>query len=216
MIFITALVISPVSAYIYTEDVDGDLTVPVGGNTFLTARFENSTKLNQEGIRDANFTTANHTFPYSAAYKITYKNAEGKTDYLITWKCDDTDYLDDYIFNDYYGHYSGYLNDNTTPIFMYMEGDYVYGIILDCENITYTESDLVHEILAKSDYALSNESYEIEKAPAGGFSTHSHYGGVRTDPYEIAGNDPYSYYDYFDYEDNVDIDEYLYDNGYDE
>lgn len=88
------------SAYIYTEEVDGSLQVPVGGNMFLTAKLENATKINQEGVSDANFTTGNHTFPYHAAYRITYKNSKGQTDYLISGKCDNSPYLDDCIFDD--------------------------------------------------------------------------------------------------------------------
>lgn len=214
LILIMLLLILPASAYIYTEEVEGNLEVPVGGHTFLTAKLENATKLNQEGIKDANFTTANHTFPYKAAYKITYRNAEGKVDYLITWRCSDEHYLDDYVFNDYSGHYSGYLSDNKTPIFMYMGEDDVYGIILDAKNITYTEADLVHRILGKYNYALSNSTYEVQKAPIDSYQ--SHYNGPVIDPYETARNDPYAYYDYFDYEDNIYLDEYLYDQGYDE
>ena len=215
LIAIILLLLPAANAYIYTEEVDGSLQVPVGGNMFLTATLENATKLNQEGVSDANFTTGNHTFPYQAAYKITYKNSKGQTDYLITWKCDNGPYLDDYVFDDYYRFYSGYLSDNKTPITMETDGDYVYGIILDTKNITYDEADLVHDILGKYNYALSNGS-SLPSAPSAPIYYESHYNGPVIDPYETARNDPYAYYDYFDYEDNVDIDEYLYDQGYDE
>ena len=194
LIAIILLLLPAASAYIYTEEVDGSLQVPVGGNMFLTATLENATKLNQEGVSDSNFTTGNHTFPYQAAYKP---------------------YLDDYIFDDYYRFYSGYLSDNKTPIAMETDGDYVYGIILDTKNITYDEADLVHGILGKYNYALSNGS-SLPSAPSAQFYHESHYNGPVIDPYETARNDPYAYYDYFDYEDNIAIDEYLYDQGYDE
>jgi hypothetical protein len=66
---------------IYSEDI---LEVPIGDNIFLMAIFDNCTKINQERIAPGNFTTLhNHTFHWENAFKITYKNNEGKTDYFI-------------------------------------------------------------------------------------------------------------------------------------
>ncbi|MGV8133071.1 MAG: zinc ribbon domain-containing protein, partial [Methanobrevibacter sp.] len=46
-------------------------------------------------------------------------------------------------------------------------------------------------------------------------STPSHYKGVDTSPDTIAKNDPDSYYDYYEYGDDPDIDDYLESEGYD-
>lgn len=43
----------------------------------------------------------------------------------------------------------------------------------------------------------------------------SHYRGVDTSPDTIAKNDPDSYYDYYEYGDNPDVDDYLESEGYD-
>ena len=213
IILIMALLILPsASAYIYTEEEDGNLKVPVGGNIFIMAKLENTTKLNQEGISDGNFTSLNHTFPYKAAYKITYRTADGKTDYLITWKCNVSNYFDDYVFSNY-DFYSGYLTDNKTPIYMEYDNGYVHGIVMDTENVTCTEADLVHKILGRYNYVLSDTTYP-EATYSGDYR--QHYDGPVIDPYETVENDPYAYYDYFDYEDNLQIDDYLYDYGYDE
>lgn len=191
----------------------------VGGNMFITAHFENATKINQERVPSASFTTLqNHTFHYENAYKITYKNPDGKMDYFITWSCNVTDdYYALYDMHDLNYFYSDYTVDNKV---VYMEippsSDYVYGIILDTQNISYTEADLVHGIL-DLDYVLSNDTYDVPTAVNGGFGySQGHYNGPVIEPYELARNDPWAYYDHFDYEDNVDIDEYLYDEGYDE
>lgn len=59
------------------------------------------------------------------------------------------------------------------------------------------------------DSATSNHvSYSYDSYP-------SHYGGVDTSPDTIAKNDPDSYYDYYEYGDNPDVDDYLESEGYD-
>ena len=213
LFFIMLMVMPQASAYVYTEESDGSLIVPVGGNIFTKAILENASKIDQTRIKDGNFTTNGTVCPYKDAYMITYRTDDGKTDFLITWQCDVEAYLDDYIFSDLTEFYSGYLSDNRTPVYMEIYGDYVYGIILDTENITYTEANLLYDILGKYSYATSDFVYPQVDAS---YPVDSHYNGPVIDPYETARNDPYAYYDYFDYEDNVDIDEYLYDQGYDE
>ena len=54
----------------------------------------------------------------------------------------------------------------------------------------------------------SYESYSYE-------SPSSHYKGVDTSPDTLAKNNPGSYYDYYEYGDNPDIDDYLESEGYD-
>lgn len=46
-------------------------------------------------------------------------------------------------------------------------------------------------------------------------SSNSHYRGVTTDQYDLARNDPGSYYDHYEYGDDYDIDDYLESEGYD-
>ena len=46
-------------------------------------------------------------------------------------------------------------------------------------------------------------------------SPSSHYRGVDTSPDTLAKNDPDSYYDYYEYGDNPDVDDYLESEGYD-
>lgn len=43
----------------------------------------------------------------------------------------------------------------------------------------------------------------------------NHYSTVVDDRYSVAKNDPDSYYDYYEYGDNYDIDNYLESEGYD-
>lgn len=54
----------------------------------------------------------------------------------------------------------------------------------------------------------SYESYSYE-------SPSSHYKGVDTSPDTLAKNNPGSYYDYYEYGDNPDVDDYLESEGYD-
>lgn len=208
------LLIVPIAS---AEDIDVGIN-----NPFITAHLENCTILNEERIPDGNFTTdSNYTFPYENARKITYEINGSVRDYMIVWECGLDSYLDEIVyFNDYLNFYS----DNVSQPIMgvcYIEqssgGNYIDGIILDCENISYTEAELVREIIGHYDYGVTSDpEIEIPKAPVSFDSYDSHYHGPVIDKYDLVRNDPYSYYDYFDYEDDMAIDDYMYDNGYDE
>lgn len=63
-----------------------------------------------------------------------------------------------------------------------------------------------------STYSSPTSSSHYSSSPSS--SSHSHY-SVRTDPYELARNDPGSYYDHYEYGDDYDIDDYLESEGYD-
>jgi hypothetical protein len=116
--------------------------------------------------------------------------------------------------------YSDYTLDNKSVFYIEMpySNDMVYGVMFDTQNVSITEGNLVHDILHHRHNALSSENHSQPATPTSYYYAtpiRSHYDGIEIDPYEMARNDPYSYYDYFDYEDNIDIDEYLYDNEYD-
>ena len=200
-----------------------DVSIPLGDYPFLNANFENCTITDQVRIKDFNLTTeSNYTFPVQNAKKITYQINDSVEDFLIIWQCSDEEYFETLSsLHDLSYFYSDYTTKPVNGV-CFMEipsrSDDVYGIILDCENITYTEEDLVHHILGLYSYGLTSDQYpDITFNGLGGYyQSSSHYNGPVTDPYDIARNDPYAYYDYFDYEDNIDIDEYLYDYGYDE
>lgn len=201
---------------------DESADISVADSPFLTAHLENCTIINQERINNANFTTgSNYTFPYINAKNITYEINGTVRDYMIVWKCPIGNYLDVLsCFHDLTRFYSDYV---TSPIngVCYMEkstdAEYIYGIILDSENISYTEGDLVHDVLGKYDYGLTSDPIiEIKGVASPADSYDSHYHGPVIDKYDLVRNDPYSYYDYFDYEDDMAIDDYMYDNGYDE
>ena len=192
----------------------------LGEYSQLTAHFENCTIIKQEKAPDASFTTAlNSTFHYENAHKITYRTADGITDYFIIWQCNSS--ADEYYvicdFHDLEAFYSDYTMDNKSVVYIQQTNDDFYGILLDRQNISYTEADLVYEILRLDYRALTYSDYNYAQGDgyyASPQSGYGHYNGPVIDPYETLRNDPYAYYDYFDYEDNIDIDEYLYDWGY--
>ena len=67
----------------------------------------------------------------------------------------------------------------------------------------------------------STDSYYSDDSDTSSYGSYSydnypsHYRGVDTSPDTIAKNDPDSYYDYYEYGDNPDVDDYLESEGYD-
>ena len=192
--------------------------IPYYEGTLLEYNFQNYTKINQEPISPKNITTVhNITVPLKNAYKITYKNPENKNDYLIVWKCDESE---DYYFlrnlHDLSYHYSDYTKDNKSVVFMEISNDnMVRGILLDTENISYTEDELVHKLLGHTGWELTNSGYHynppIDVIDASPHNYHPHQSS-RSEQWDMAINDPDWYYDHYDYGDNGDIDNYLYEN----
>ena len=88
-------------------------------------------------------------------------------------------------------------------LFLSFIGGSILNIIDPPEETNYYTSD--------NSYS-SSSSHHYTSSPSS--SSNSHY-SVRTDPYELARNDPGSYYDHYEYGDNYEIDDYLESEGYD-
>ena len=195
----------------------------LGDGTLTRATFDNCTKISQENIAPGNFTTIhNYTFHWENAYKVTYKNNEGQTDYFIIWCCNlSEEYYVLSSFHDLYEYYSDYTNDNNSVIYVESPNeDCVCGILVDTQNISYSEEDLVHGILGLSSmYELTNSGYHYNPPIDVHDASPHHYTPHKSskssnDAWDMAINDPDWYYDHYDYGYNGDIDEYLYDQYY--
>lgn len=181
--------------------------------------FKNCTKINQETIGPGSVTTIhNITMHWQNALKITYKNNESKQDYFIVWKCNTTDeYYFLYNLHELTHHYSDYAKDNKSVVFVNIKFDgLVYGILVDTQNITYSEKDLVHGILQHTSYELTNSGFHYNPPIDVIDVSHHHksYNSLKGNQWDMAKNDPDWYYDHYDYGDNGDVDEYLYEYYY--
>ena len=193
--------------------------VPIGDNLFLKASFDNCTIINQEKIEPGNFTTLhNYTFHWENASKITYKNNEGKVDYFIVWQCNQSDeYYILYDLHDLTYHYSDYTADNTSVVYIENDRGSAYGILVDTQNISYSEDKLVHGILGlSSSYELTNSGYHNPPINLVDVSPHDYHksNSLKGNQWDMAIKDPDWYYDHYDYGDNGEVDEYLYDYYY--
>lgn len=180
---------------------------PVAGMPYLTA-------INRGNIPDGCFTTLQkHTFRYGNACRVSCKNPEGRTVRFTAWSCSVSgQYYLIYDLSYFYLSYSDYTIDSKGVVFMQIPHDgRVYGILFDCLNISYAESGLLYGILGMNHLAPTYQDvvYDYSGGSSGGFS--SRCSGQVIDPYQLAYSDPSCYYDYFDEEDYVDIDEYIYD-----
>ena len=83
------------------------------------------------------------------------------------------------------------------------------------DEITYSESELIYVILGLNPYGF-DLSYSGDSTTTSSASTTSsdHYHTVVEDRYSLSRNDPGSYYDYYEYGDNYEIDNYLESQGY--
>lgn len=198
-----------------TAYADNGFDIALGDYPFLVASFDNCTLLSHEKIPQGSFTTLhNHTFHWQNASKITYRNNEGRTDYFIIWQCSPGDEYDVlYSMHDLDAYYSDYANDNKSVVFMEIpKAEDVYGILLDTQNISYTEEDLVHGILGLFAHGLTNSGYQYN-APIDVHDAspkENYYSNYKSEQWDMAINDPDWYYDHYDYGDDGDIDEYLY------
>ena len=118
------------------------------------ATLENALVISRQGFSGGNFTTLQgDTFHYGNALNVTYLNSESVRDYLIVWKCEISDDYYQILDSDWH-YYFDYTNDRNC--LMYMEihygSDYVYGMIFDMHNITYSQREVLHNILNK-DYS---------------------------------------------------------------
>lgn len=199
---------------------EGGIEYYIGHGTSTRANFDNCIQINSEGISSGSITTIhNQTFHWDKAHKITYKNNEGKIDYFIIWQSNtNEEYYFLYSFHELNAYYSDYSKDNKSVVYMEIppNEDYVYGILVDTQNITYSEEDLVHGILGLSSvYELTNSGYHynppIDVIDASSHDYHPHKSSS-SEQWDMAINDPYWYYEHYDYGDNGEIDQYLYEN----
>lgn len=122
-----------------------------------------------------------------------------------------------------YGFYEVYndvqiANRNSSPNLIndfknWNQQNKIIAILIICAILILTLNSLISfsstDSYSPGDSATSNHvSYSYDSYP-------SHYGGVDTSPDTIAKNDPDSYYDYYEYGDNPDVDDYLESEGYD-
>lgn len=122
-----------------------------------------------------------------------------------------------------YGFYEVYndvqiANRNSSPNLIndfknWNQHSKIIAILIICVILILTLNSLISfsstDSYSPGDSATSNHvSYSYDSYP-------SHYGGVDTSPDTIAKNDPDSYYDYYEYGDNPDVDDYLESEGYD-
>lgn len=194
--------------------------IPVNDAGSLKASFENITILNVEKAPKATYTTqTDYSFGYDNAKRITYMNGEGKLDWVIVWQCRFFDfYKEPNELFDAGRSFCDIAKDNKSVVYAEESPreETVYGIILDTQNVSYTCDELLYDILGFERPEVQNDTNISMPISYSYTPERSHYNGPVIDPYELARDDPWAYYDHFDYEDNVDIDEYLYDEGYDE
>lgn len=212
ILMITALLMPTIHA-------ENGFDIALGDYPFLVATFDGCEIISQERIPDGNFTTLHdYTFRWHNATKVTYRNAEGKTDYLMVWQCWPTEEYDVvYGMHELDSYYSDYTKDNKSVVFMEIpKAKYVYGILVDTQNISYTEEELVHGMMNLFAHELTNSGYHystpIDVHDAS--PKESRYIAPNSDQWMMAINDPDWYYDHYDYGDNGYIDEYLYEYHY--
>lgn len=214
MSFIVGAVINlvlPPSEAVYGDEV----VVDIGENDFLVATLKGCAKVSEEKIPDASFKTSAGQFSYFDAKNITYVDTQGRMDYLIVWKSTPDKYYD--FKNGSVNQYvSAYLTDRDAKCFMeysYENGE-VYGIILGCDNIQYSESDLMYSILGLNRTGFSL-SYTTPSSSYVSYDSGNHYHTVIPDRYTLSRTDPGAYYDHYEYGDDYGIDDYLEVEGYD-
>lgn len=154
-IILTILILLAALPACHAEDVD----IPLGDYPFLNAHLEDVTIIDEDRIPSGCVTTLhNLTFPYENAHKITYTNNESKTDYLIIWQCNASEeYYVLSSMHDLSAFHSDYTQNRTGVMYVEVpDVDEAYGIILDTQNITYTEEDLVHDILGLYNRGLTS------------------------------------------------------------
>ena len=206
-------IIFPPSEARYSDEV----VVDIGGDNVLVATLDDCLKVSEENIPDGAFRTALGTdLFWKDAKNITYVDTYGKKGNMIVWKTSPDGYG---IFDaDSISFVSDYLDSSDKTCFLvnFPEKNAVYGIIIGNDNISYTESQLLYDILGlnRTEYSLT---YDVSSYSSPGMytDTSSHYHTVVPDRYTLSRTDPGAYYDHYEYGDNYDIDNYLESEGYD-
>ena len=189
----------------------------IGGDGVLIATLDDCLKVSEENIPDGTFKTALGTnLIWKDAKNITYVDTYGERGNMIVWKTSTDGYG---IFDvGKISFVSDYLDSSDKVCFLvnFPEKNAVYGIIIGNDNISYTESQLLYDILGlnRTEYSLTYDvsSYSSSSSYSGGSS---HYHTVVPDRYTLSRTDPGAYYDHYEYGDNYDIDDYLESEGYD-
>lgn len=207
------LLVAPSQA-VYSDKVVED----IGGDNMLVATLKSCAKVGEENIADGSFKTAlGQNLEWKNAKNISYVDMSGKHGFLIVWKASPEDYstISD---NNEIGYISDYLTSMEGQCFLvhYPEKDAVYGIIISTDNIDYSESDLMYDILGLNSKDFSLTYYTQSSYSSSGYSgSSSHYHTVVPDSNTLYRSDPDSYYDHYEYGDNYEADEYLESQGYD-
>lgn len=204
----------PPSEALYSDEVVEDIS----GDNMLVATLKSCVKVGEETIDDGNFKTAlGQSLSWKDAKNISYVDTAGRKGYMIVWK-DTPENYDAISSNDGVSYISDYLSSMDGQCFLvhYPEKNAVYGIIISTDNIDYSESDLMYDILGleRSEFSLTynTQSSYTSSGYSGGSN---HYHTVVPDSNTLYRSDPDSYYDHYEYGDNYEADEYLESQGYD-
>lgn len=197
--------------------IEDNVTIDIGNAGILVANFKNCIILNKEKIPDG-YVYKNSSF--EEFRKLNWVNAteyilvdtSGNKEKVIVWKyLIDSDSANGTDIGDMPpGNLSGYYFTDYCS-----DDSCVYGIIVcNNTNLCLNATDLFINILGFSEDDLP--TWYFNELTANSYSHNknnnmNHYGGVDTSPYALDEN---SYYDYYDYGDNLDIDEYMDNEGY--
>ena len=219
-ILVAGLVVGTISNFIFppSEAGYGEKVVEnIGGDGILVATLDNCAKVSENNIPNGYFDTNKITnLSWSDAKNISYVDTSGKKGYMIVWKASPDKYS--VLNNDKISYISDFVtgSDGGLCFIEYNpKTNGVYGIIINSDEIAYSESDLLYNILDldRNEFAPTYQTSSSTSSSYNGGS--SHYGGVNGYPHTVAKNDPDWYYDHYDYGDYDKIDEYLESQGYD-
>ena len=205
-------------------NLDDEIFEAIGGDDFLNVTLKGCKKVSEENIPDGSVDTAiSGEISYYDAKNVTYVDSEGNHGWFVVWKTTPNRYG----FFDTSGnvniYISDYLMDNSGKLFLEYsyEDNYVYGVILATDTISYSEADFVYDVLGLNPngfdlvYSGTSSSGTSSTGSSSSTSGSSHYHTVVGDRASLAYSDPDSYYDHYEYGDNYDIDDYLESEGYD-
>lgn len=204
----------PPSYAVYGDKVVED----IGGDNALVATLSSCVEVGRTDIADGSFKTAlGQDLGWKNAKNISYVDTTGRKGYIIVWKDSPQDYAS------ISGNGSvNYISDDVASmgarcfLVHFPEKNAVYGIILGNDNIKYSESDLMYDILDLNRSEFSTTYSATGYSPSNSYSGSSgSYHTVVPDRYTLSRNDPGAYYDHYEYGDNYEIDDYLESEGYD-
>lgn len=206
--------VAPPSSASYSDEVVED----IGGDNALVATLKSCVKVNEENIPDGSFKTdLNQSLGWKNAKNISYVNNQGQKGSIIVWK-DASENYPSISSNNGVSYISDHISsmDGICFLVYYPEKNAVYGIIISSDDIYYTESILMYDILGldRGDFTTT---YSSSTSSGGYFSGggSSYYHTVVPDRYTLSRSDPGAYYDHYEYGDNYEIDDYLESEGYD-